>query len=232
VDGPVVALSDVSAAYEGERVAALHEVTFCVCAGEQIAIVGPNGAGKTTLLEVINGLLPVVSGDVKVFDQVVSRRSHRLRAGIAYVPQDTVFPPDTPFLVRDVVLAARFGRSGALRWPSTADRAVARSALDALGIAELGGRPVGRLSGGQQRRVLLARALAQRAALLLLDEPTANLDSESKVEVARLVCEIRRDLDATALVVSHEGGQLLEQADRVVTLVAGWIVKSAAEEGH
>ena len=228
MDGLVVSLRNVSASYEGERHAALHDVTLDVRAGEQVGIVGPNGAGKTTLLEVVNGLLPFVSGTVEVHGQPVSRGSHRLRARIGYVPQETAFPPDTPFLVFDAVLAARFGLSGRLGWPTSADRAATQSAVAAVGIDELSRRPVGRLSGGQQRKVLLARALAQGASLLLLDEPTANLDPESKSEVARLIQAVRRDLGATALVVTHEDGGLLRAADRVVTLVAGRIVAEEA----
>ncbi len=231
MDDCVVSLRRVSASYEGERHAALHDVSLEVRAGEQVGVVGPNGAGKTTLLEVVSGLLPFVLGAVEVHGQPVSRRSHRLRARIGYVPQDATFPSDTPFLVSDVVLAARFGLSSRLRWPTAGDRSAARSALVAIGISDLGGRPVGRLSGGQQRKVLLARALAQHASLLLLDEPTANLDPESKIEVAELVQAVRRDLGATALVVTHEDGALLRMADRVVRIVAGRLVADEALVG-
>jgi ABC-type Mn2+/Zn2+ transport system ATPase subunit len=232
VDEFLIALRNVTATYEGERMAALHDVTLAVRAGEQVGIVGPNGAGKTTLLEIVNGLLPIVTGTVEVLGEAVSARSHRLRARIAYVPQDLVFVPDTPFLVRDVILAACFGRRGMAHWPDAEDRAATGTAMDALGIADLAGRPVGRLSGGQQRKVLLARALAQRASLLLLDEPTANLDPGSKEEVAGLVGQVRRELRATALVVSHEGGPLLDEADRIVTLVSGRIAADSCTGGR
>lgn len=223
MDESVVALSSVTAVYEGERAATLYDVTLSVAAGELLAIVGPNGSGKTTLLEVVNGLLPIAAGSVRVFGEAVDVGSHRVRARIAYVPQDLFFPPETPFLVRDVVMAARFAQIGAMRLPSRSDRARVGNALAAVRISSLSGRPIGRLSGGQQRKALLARALAQGARLLLLDEPTANLDPEAKSEVARLVLEIQRELMATTLVVSHEGGPLIQGADRVVTLDAGRI---------
>ena len=220
----VVSLVDVLATYEGERHATLAGITLSVSPSEQLAVTGPNGAGKTTILEVINGLLPVTSGTVRALGQAVTPASHRLRAQIANVPQNLFFTPDTPFLVRDVVLAARFGRSKRWSLSMAEDRGHAERALAAVGISDLQGRPVGRLSGGQQRKALLARALAQEAKLLLLDEPTANLDPEAKREVADLVALVRRDLGAAALVVSHESGPLLDASDRAIRVESGRIV--------
>ena len=229
MDEPVVSLTDVRAVYEGERHATLEGVTMHVTRGEQVAITGPNGAGKTTILEVINGLLPITSGSVRVLGEAVTRDSHHLRSQIAYVPQNLFFTPDTPFLVRDVVTAARFGRIGRWQLPGPADRAQVDVALEAVGMTFAAGRPIGRLSGGQQRKVLLARAVAQEASLLLLDEPTANLDPVSKHEVADLVASIRATLDATSIVVSHESGPLLGASDRVVALDAGRIVDNSSD---
>jgi ABC-type Mn2+/Zn2+ transport system ATPase subunit len=216
-----VELKNVSAVYEGERIPALHGIDLAVKSGELIAIVGPNGAGKTTLLEVINGLLPITSGEVRVLGEPVDRSSHRLRQKIAYLPQDLFFDPSTPFLTRDVVLMARFAKIGPFRLPARIDTRLAREAIAAVGISELAARPIGRLSGGQQRKALLARVLAKEPQVLLLDEPTTNLDPESKEEISRLILEIQRDLSLTTLVVSHEPGPLLEAAGRVLTLVGG-----------
>mgnify|MGYP001120959420 CR=1 FL=1 len=220
----VVSLIDVRASYEGERHATLAGVTLSVAPREQLAITGPNGAGKTTILEVINGLLPIASGTVRTLGQEVTLASHRLRTQIAYVPQNLFFPPDTPFLVRDVVLTARFGKTDTRRLSSAEERRRIDRSLKAVGISDLGGRPVGRLSGGQQRKTLLARALAQEAKLLLLDEPTANLDPDAKQEVADLVALVRRELGAAAVVVSHETGPLLDASDRTVAVDAGRVV--------
>jgi len=217
----VVSLVDVRATYEGERHATLDGVTFSLFAGEQAAITGPNGAGKTTILEVINGLLPIDSGAIRVLGETVTPASHGLRSRIAYVPQNLFFPPDTPFLVGDVVLAARFAGQGVSVFPSAGERQHVMRALSAVGISDLRRRPIGRLSGGQQRKVLLARAMAQQAELLLLDEPTANLDPEAKQEVAGLVGRVRRELGAAAVVVSHEAGPLLAASDRVARIEAG-----------
>lgn len=221
MDGLAVSLIDVRASYEGERHATLNGISFDVHEGRQVAIVGPNGAGKTTILEVINGLLPITSGTVLTLGQPVALNAHRLRAEIAYVPQNLFFPADTPFIVRDVVLAARFAKISSGRLPGASDRALAAEALEAVGMAAAARRPVGRLSGGQQRKVLLARAVAQEAKLLLLDEPTANLDPESKREVADLVAAIRVGLGATSIVVSHESGPLLDASDRVIEVLDG-----------
>ena len=221
----VVSLVDVRASYEGERHATLAGVTLSVFSREQLAITGPNGAGKTTILEVVNGLLPITSGVVRVFGREVTPASHGLRSRIAYVPQNLFFAPDTPFLVRDVVLIARFGVANTWNLSAAADRHHVERALAAVGISDLEGRPVGRLSGGQQRKTLLARALAQGARLLLLDEPTANLDPEAKQEVADLVALVRQELGAAAVVVSHESGPLLEASDRAITVESGRIVE-------
>lgn len=223
MEDPVIWLDAVQAAYEGERIATLHDVTIRIFAGERVAVIGPNGAGKTTLLEVVNGLLPSTSGQVRVWGRSVSDSGHWLRARIAYMAQELFFEPSTPFLVKDVVTAAVYGRIGWLRWPSKADRDRIRGALATIGIDELARRPIGRLSGGQQRKVLLARALAQNAQLLLLDEPTANLDPDAKLDVARIVRSIEAELGATTLIVSHEGGPLLEDAARLVRLEGGRI---------
>jgi len=230
LEAPVIQLDSVTAAYEGERIATLYDVTLRVSSGERVAIVGPNGSGKTTLLEVVNGLLPYTSGSVFVMGRSIRRHGHKLRTQIAYMPQEAILEPNTPFLVGDVVLAALFGQIGALRWPSRDDCARARSAMAAVGILELARRPVGRLSGGQQRKVLLARALAQQARVLLLDEPTANLDPEAKVEVARIVRSVETRLSATALVVSHESGPLLDDATRLLRIENGRVAADGASE--
>jgi len=223
MDELAVSLVDVRASYEGERHATLNGVSFDVPEGRQFAIVGPNGAGKTTILEVINGLLPITSGTVVALGQPVTVNAHRLRAQIAYVPQNLFFPADTPFIARDVVLAARFAKVPAGRLPGPHDRSLAGDALEAVGMVAAARRPVGRLSGGQQRKILLARAIAQEARLILLDEPTANLDPESKHEVAELVATVRAELGATSLVVSHEAGPLLDASERVIEVVDGCV---------
>jgi len=222
-----VELEGVTAVYEGERIPALHGISLLVEAGELVGIVGPNGAGKTTLLEVINGLLPITSGKVRVLGQRVLPSSHRLRRRIAYLPQDLFFEPPTPFLAKDVVLMGRYAKVGAFRFPGKSDRSLAREAMREVGILDLVERPIGRLSGGQQRKALLARVLAKRPQVLLLDEPTASLDPASKEEISRLVLQIHHELSLATLTVSHEAGPLLDCADRVLTIEKGCLVSDA-----
>jgi len=223
---PAVELVDVHVIYEGERHGTLHGVDLTADRGSLLAVVGPNGSGKTTLLEIINGLLPVTRGTVRVWGQPMGLAAHRLRRHIGYVPQDLFFPPATPFLVADVVLMAQFAEKGILRWPTRANRARAREAMAIMGIDNLARRPIGRLSGGQQRKVLLARTMSQQATLLLLDEPTANLDPSSREEISESILRIRESLQATMFVVSHDAGRLLDSADQTMTLVDGRIDRS------
>jgi len=226
-----IELINVCAVYEGERIPTLHDITFTVEEGELVAIVGPNGVGKTTLLEVVNGLLPITTGEVTVLGELVCPSSHRLRQEIAYLPQDLFFGPSTPFLAKDVVLMSRFAKVGPFRFPSKMDRALVAEAMSSVGILDLVGRPIGRLSGGQQRKVLLARVLAKRPRVFLLDEPTTNLDPESKEEISRLVLQIQHELSLTTLVVSHESGPLLEEADRVLNLARGRLISESPLRG-
>ncbi|HDL84892.1 MAG TPA: ATP-binding cassette domain-containing protein [Candidatus Acetothermia bacterium] len=228
----VVELVDVSAVYEGERTLALHNVSLSVERGEMVAIIGPNGAGKTTLLEVINGLLPITRGMVFVLGEHVTPRSHRLRQQIAYLPQDLFFPPSTPFLARDVVLMGRFAQIGPFRLPHREDRHAMEQALAAVGAATLAHRPIGRLSGGQQRKILLARVIARQPRVLLLDEPLTNLDPEAKEELSNLILRIHAQLELTTLFVSHDPGPLLNAADRTITVVTGRIITDLVAESQ
>jgi zinc/manganese transport system ATP-binding protein len=228
---PPIELVNVTAVYEGERIPALHGITLAVAPNELVGVVGPNGAGKTTLLEVINGLLPITTGTVRVLGEPVSPSSHGLRQQIAYLPQDLFFDPSTPFLSKDVVLMSRFAVIGPFRFPGQDDRALVTEAMAAVGIGDLAARPIGRLSGGQQRKVLLARVLAKRPQILLLDEPTTNLDPESKKEISHLVLQIHHELSLATLTVSHEPGPLLDRADRVLTVAAGRLISEAPGNG-
>ena len=226
-----VELDGVTAVYEGERIPALHGISLAVEPCELVGIVGPNGAGKTTLLEVINGLLPITSGKVSVLGQPVLPSSHRLRQQIAYLPQDLFFEPSTPFLTKDVVMMGRYAKVGPFRFPDRSDRSLAWEAMKEVGILDLAARPIGRLSGGQQQKALLARVLAKRPQVLLLDEPTASLDPQSKEEISHLVLQIHHELSLATLTVSHEPGPLLDRADRMLTIEEGRLVSDAPGNG-
>lgn len=221
----VIDLRDVTTIYEGERIPAIHDINLEVRKGEFVALIGPNGVGKTTLLETISGLLAHSSGEVRVFGLDVRRHGHLVRRRIGYIPQEIAFDELTPFLVRDVVLMGRFGRIGLIRRPSAADRRAVEEALAAVGIEELAHRPIGKLSGGQQQKVMLARALAKEPELLLLDEPFSNLDFVARREISELIARLQRELGLTTLIVLHDVDNLPQGCNRVVLMRAGRIFR-------
>lgn len=196
---PAVELVGVSLALRGAPV--LEDVSLRIDAHDYLAILGPNGGGKSTLLRVILGLIPPDRGSVRVFGEPPGR----VRGRVGYVPQRPLFDLDFPIRVMDVVLmgrlgAARLGRLG------TRDRDLARDALAHVEMEPYAERPVGTLSGGELQRVLIARALAQRPKLLLLDEPTASLDER----IGRSVWELFEELtsEMAVVVVSHDIGAI------------------------
>lgn len=217
--GVAVQLSGVTAGYAGADRPAIFGVTLSLGEGELGVLVGPNGAGKTTVLEVILGLLPYQAGSVRVLGEEVREAGSRLRRRLAYLPQDLFFPPDTPYLARDVVMMGRFGMYRPWRRLPKGERELADSALRALGLEGRGGWPIGHLSGGQQRKVLLARAFAKGAKVLLLDEPFSSLDPRSREDLAQAILKLRHQ-GMTVLAVLHED-VLLSQADRAFLMRDG-----------
>ncbi len=206
-------LVNVSAEYApGQRV--LDEVSFSIAHGERVAIVGPNGAGKSTLFKVIVGLMPHLTGDVLVHD-------HSHHAGdcpsIGYVPQKEAVDWNFPLTVLDVALMGRVKELGWLRFPSRKDREAARECLHQVGLADLAEQPISALSGGQQQRLFIARALTQRADVLLLDEPFSGVD----VEAQNAIFSILDDLCArgvTVLISTHDLQTATTRFDRLLLL--------------
>jgi len=208
---PVISLHDVTFSYGGEPV--LEDVNLSVGEREAVCIVGPNGGGKTTLVKLILGLLTPQRGEVRVFGQPPRRA--RLRAG--YMPQHIQHDPQFPVTVMDIVLMGRLGQGGwggVLGWHGRADR---RAALDALAQVDMEGierRPFAALSGGQRQRVLIARALACKPELLLLDEPTSNVDSLVEAKLLDLLRELNRRM--TIVMVSHDLGFVSGLVEKVI----------------
>lgn len=197
------------------EVLALDGVDLAVEPGEACGLVGVNGSGKSTLFKAAVGLVRPVAGSVAVLGGPGDRAR---RAGlVAYVPQADDLDRDFPVSVEDVVLTGRYHLMGPLRRPAPRDRAVVAQALARVGLADLAGRQVGRLSGGQRQRVLLARALAQEARLLLLDEPFTGVDAGSEAAVTAVL----RDLvaEGCSLVIStHDLSMLPALCARSVLL--------------
>ena len=193
---PIIAFENLSFSYDGSAV--LENVTFAVTEREFACIVGPNGGGKTTLLKLALGLLKPAQGTVRVFGQ----SPEQARARIGYMPQNVHLDPKFPVSVLDVVLMGRLGSGRGFGPYRRKDRAAAEQALQDVGLFDLRHRSFSTLSGGQQRLLLIARAIACQPELLLLDEPTANLDPRVEQELYRVLDELNKRL--TVVMVSHD----------------------------
>jgi len=215
-----VRLVGVSTTYEGEKMPAIRDISLSIRSGELVSVIGPNGAGKTTLLETILGLLPS-EGLVEVFGLDVRRHGREVRRRAGYVPQDFMVGPETPFLAKDVVMMGRAAKIGLFRLPSHEDWAIVEAVMAELGILDLANRPIGKLSGGQQQKVMIARALAKEPELLLLDEPFSNLDAPSRALVCDLVSGLRDEFGITVLVVTHDLTAMPDDCDKVALLNGG-----------
>jgi zinc transport system ATP-binding protein len=214
---PVIVLRDVAIGYgDGAVVSGLD---FTLTTGEMVALVGPNGSGKSTLVRGVLGLADVLDGEVELFGRPAAAHHQRHRLG--YVPQRHTVIGGIPTTVREVVTSGRLRRS---RWrPDRADdRAAVTDALTTVGLADHAERVVAELSGGQQRRVLIARALAGGADVLLMDEPMAGVDLDSQEALAATITALVRR-GTTVLLVAHELGPLEPVVSRVVVLRHGRI---------
>ena len=194
---PVVAVDDLWAGYDGTP--ALESVSFELGAGQLVGVAGPNGSGKSTLLKALLGLIKPWRGRVELFGRPIDN----VRQRVGYAPQSELVDWEFPATVADVVLMGRYGRIGLLRPPKAVDRDAVASALAQVRLNALAGRQIGELSGGQQRRMLIARALAQEADLLLLDEPMVGLDATTQHDLLELF-ETLRDAGKTLLVATHD----------------------------
>lgn len=207
-------------------VTALKAATFAVPKGSIAALVGVNGAGKSTLFKAIMGFLPAAKGEIGVLNQSVAQS---LRQGlVAYVPQAEEVDWTFPVLVEDVVMMGRYGRMGLLRIPKAADKAAVQAALERVGMAEFRKRQIGELSGGQRKRVFLARALAQEGQVILLDEPFTGVDVQTEEAIIALLKELRAE-GKVMLVSTHNLGSVPEFCDQVV-LVKGTVLNYGPTE--
>jgi manganese/iron transport system ATP-binding protein len=209
-DAPAVAVVGLSATLGGRQ--ALADVSFELAAGRQLGVVGPNGAGKTTLLRVLAGLLPPTSGEVRVHGH--GPCGHTC---IAYVPQKSGVDWRFPVTVHDVVMMGRIRRIGPFRRPGAQDRRVVREALAAAELSDLAHRQIEELSGGQQQRMFLARALAQEADLILLDEPFVGLDVPSRTDFLKLIAGLR-ERSVAVIVALHDLGIAATSFEEVLLL--------------
>jgi cobalamin transport system ATP-binding protein len=200
---PLLAASNVSFAYDRGGRSIVDGISLSVNDGTILGLLGPNGAGKTTLLRLLAGTLKPSAGDVRLHGASLSRLSRReIARHIAVVPQETHSTFD--YSAFDIVLMGRYPHLRAFELEGPADLAIARDAMASTETLELGDRPYATLSGGEKQRVVIASALAQAAAVLLLDEPTASLDPRFQLEIADLLRRLNRDRRTTMVVSTHD----------------------------
>jgi manganese/iron transport system ATP-binding protein len=194
---------------------ALRGASFTAPAGSITALVGINGSGKSTLFKAIMGFVGLARGDISVFGRPVAEALRRNM--VAYVPQAEEVDWNFPVLVEDVVMMGRYGHMNFLRQTRPADRKAVEEALDRVGMSDFRKRQIGELSGGQKKRVFLARALAQDGKVILLDEPFTGVDVTTEETIVTLLRELR-DEGRLMLVSTHNLGSVPEFCDRVVLL--------------
>ncbi|OCQ53328.1 High-affinity zinc uptake system ATP-binding protein ZnuC [Photorhabdus australis subsp. thailandensis] len=194
---------------------AIYDASFSITGGTICALVGINGSGKSTLFKTIMGLVNPSQGKVTLSDMSV--KNALKKNIIAYVPQTEEVDWNFPVLVSDVVMMGRYGKMGFLRIPSKKDHQAVDEALERVGLIALRNRQIGELSGGQKKRVFLARALAQEGKVLLLDEPFTGVDVKTENAIIDLLCDLR-DEGHLVLVSTHNLGSVPEFCDRVILI--------------
>lgn len=214
-----IAAKDVTVTYRNGHTA-LWDASFEIPRGTVTALVGVNGAGKSTLFKAIMGFVPTAKGEISLLGHDV--KSALKSNLVAYVPQSEEVDWAFPVLVEDVVMMGRYGHMGFLRRPSAADRAAVDAALGRVNMQEFRHRQIGELSGGQRKRVFLARALAQDGQVILLDEPFTGVDVKTEEQIIALLREMR-DEGRVMLVSTHNLGSVPEFCDRSI-LVKGTVL--------
>ncbi|HEX6268827.1 MAG TPA: metal ABC transporter ATP-binding protein [Anaerolineales bacterium] len=207
---PVLDVRHLSFRYNGRL--ALEDLTFHLHEGERVAVVGPNGAGKSTLFKVIAGVLPTTSGEVNIFGS--RPRGHIC---IAYIPQRSQVDWNFPVNVADVVMMGRSAKLGPLNWPRKNDWDYVHHALETVELSDLASRQINQLSGGQQQRMFIARALAQEAELMLMDEPLAGLDTPAQEGILSLLDRLKKE-NVTVMVATHDLEQATNYFERILLL--------------
>ena len=225
----VVDIQNVTVSYR-ENVA-LRSISLEIEEGALVSVAGPNGAGKTTLLTAINGLGRVLQGSVSVFGtKMAGRTATGIRKEIGYVPQMLNIDARMPMRVGEVVMLGRCGRIGFFKRPSPRDREIVGDVVDLIGIRALLLRPIGHLSGGEQKKVAIARALAQEPRILLLDEPISDLDISAQQTILNLVDRIHEQKRLTTILIMHHLSLLPGNCSRMVLLKDAKVVFDGSVE--
>ena len=215
---PAIVANGLAAAYGDQLI--WRGASFTVKTGEFVAVLGPNGSGKSTLLRLLLGLLSPAAGRL----EVLGKRPQRGNADIAYVPQRRNIDRDLPVRGRDFVhLGIDGNRWGIALGNAASNHQRVDEAIRSVEAQAYADRPIGRLSGGEQQRLLLAQALAGKPQMLLLDEPLASLDLRNQIVIAELVAELARANNLTVLLIAHDINPLLPIVDRVLYVAHGGV---------
>ncbi len=225
-----ISIENLRTSYKNKTV--LKEISLEIEEGSFLAFLGPNGAGKTTLLYTILGIKKIDSGAIKLFGEKINPKNIRkLRRKIGYVPQNIFIDPKFPINVYETVLTGRLGLRF-LKGLKREDREIAEWAMIRVGIIDLKDRPIGHLSGGELRKVFIARALCQEPEILLLDEPTSHLDPSSQRDLINLIDELYNESKLTTVFVTHQISHIPESCKKVIFMKEGSLVfQGGKEEG-
>jgi zinc transport system ATP-binding protein len=212
-----VNISQLDFAYPGAGGLVLKQIDLQVQPGTILGLIGPNGGGKTTLMRLLLGLEKPTRGTIQTAG-LTPQRAIRQGDLLGYLPQNPQLPANFPLNVRQLVRLGLAGKTGMLRPYSKDDLAFADALIDRIGLTEIAAEPVGQLSGGQLQRVLIARALAPRPRILLLDEPTTGIDRAGQQQFISFLQDLQRDLKLTIVFVSHDLRAVTSIADRIACL--------------
>jgi manganese transport system ATP-binding protein len=208
-----IEINDVSVRYHEKTV--LYDATASVPTGSICGLVGMNGAGKSTLFKSIMAAVPLQKGSVRLAGKPVKQAQKE--GVVAYVPQTEAIDWNFPVSVRDVVMMGRYGFMNSMRTPKSQDFIAVQDALERVHLTEFADRQVGQLSGGQRKRVFVARALAQGASILLLDEPFAGVDAKTEASLVELLRELQKQ-GVTTLIAAHDLNTIGSYCDHIILL--------------
>ncbi len=214
----IITLESLAIGYDGQAV--LSDISLAMARGSFTAILGANGTGKSTLLKTLLGLQPPVSGQIKIQPPAI----------FGYVPQTIQFDPLYPLTGFDVALMGTFGRVGPMRFPSRSEKDFVRECLHATAATEFAHRKFSQLSGGQKQRVLIARALATKPDILVLDEPTAGVDVAATHALLEFISQIHLERQLTVLLVTHDLPLVKKHAQQIIWLHNGTVLHGPVAE--
>jgi zinc/manganese transport system ATP-binding protein len=221
---PAIVARDLAAGYGGHSV--WRHADFSIERGSFTAILGPNGGGKSTLIRMILGLLTPSQGQL----QVLGERPHRGNPSIGYIPQRSTFDPELSVRGRDFVNLGVDGHRWGVRLSGSAAAGAVAASIRSVGAESYADRPIGRLSGGEQQRLLLAQALVGNPRLLLMDEPLSQLDVRNQSVIVQLIGDLKRARELTVLLIAHDVNPLLSHIDHVVYVAQGSVAMGTPEE--